>query len=310
MKTWRSTFFWIIVIAWTIPAGAQDLEKAERFGLELERVVDQERYSLDSLSVLLESNARRIEAEKRKTNPDRSLLMQWMSDGVVLAQKIRDQQNRVDRIEQEWVILQKQLHQAYTARIDSLSRMTTQLASKEKINEIEKQIWEFSQKRILCSPAVRRLSFDTRVINSISLSGQTDSLERAILLDYLEKAQTEVAARLGEVRQKRREYASVLRLQEKLENFVEEISEQGYLPISRRPGGTLPPGFVYVDERYWSNQMRSLSNLLQQLNIRGNLVGRVVFSGGAASVEEYLELLAETEKQLADYQKFIRNKLQ
>lgn len=310
MKTWRSTFFWIIVIAWTIPAGAQDLEKAERFGLELERVVDQERYSLDSLSVLLESNARRIETEKRKTNPDRGLLMQWMSDGVALAQKIRDQQNRVDRIEQEWVILQKQLHHKYSQRIDSLVRVSQVTTSNEKSKELERQIWELTQRRLWCSPAVRTLSFNTRLVQTISLASIQDTLEKAIQKDYLERALNEVVTRLSEIRQKRKEFAAIVRLQEKLETFVQEIAEQNYSPLSRRTGLSLSPGLAYVDERYWYLQVRALTNLLRQFGVREvDLRTPSSVHSGSWTIEDYVELLEEAEKQLSDYEDYIKKKI-
>lgn len=304
------TLFWIVVIAGTIPASAQDLEKAERYGLELERMVDQERHSLDSLSVKLESNARRIETEKQKTNPDRGLLMQWMSDGVVLAQKIRDQQNRVERIEQEWVTLQKQLHQKYSQRIDSLVRVGRATASNEKTNELERQVWELTQRRLWCSPAVRTLSFNKRLVQTISLASIQDTLEKAIQQDYLERALNEVSTRLSEIRQKRKEYAAFVRLQEKLETFVQEIAEQNYLPMSRRTGLSLSPGLAYVDERYWYLQVRALTDLLRQFGVRE--VDLRTSSGahtGSGTIEDYVDLLEEAEKQLSDYEDYIKKKI-
>lgn len=288
----------------------QDLDKAERLGSELERVVVEERRSLDSLSRMLESNARRIEDEKKKKAPNLNQLSQWMSDGVWLAGRVKHQKSRVERMEQDWLTLQKRLHEYYTDRIDSLTRINRANLSKDQAKDVERQIWEYTQKRILYSPAVRTLSFDPRLINSMTLSHLDDSLERAIQLDYLAKAHAEVTVRLDEVRQKRREYASMLRLQQKLETFVEEIGEQSYLPLSRRTGTPVPPGFVPIDERYWNNQMHSLVNLLQQLYVRGSSTGpRTIALNGTATVEEYVSLLEETEKQLADYQRFIKNKM-
>jgi hypothetical protein len=193
---------------------------------------------------------------------------------------------------------------------------------------LESQILKLSEKRLLVSPTVKRLSFDPQRILQIQPNQYSDSLESAIYSDYLNKAVKEINTHLNEVKNTRREFDEIITLQEKTSSFLEDVAEDqnegiflaaenqaqtaNEATFSGSPFGgdlsTSKSGIIY-------SQFQSYLAILQQLN-RNNRIQQqyswhspVDSSSVTLTMKEYLQLLNDVEKELRSYKKIVQNKL-
>lgn len=319
MKRWFPVLFLILFRA----AAAQNAAALEEEFFALQREIETVQAWLDSLNALLEREAAQIDAEKRRENPDREKLRKQMAAGLALSKQIQEQQKRLQTLQKNRLQIQYRLAQRYAAILDSLQAL--QPSRGEPKAEIEQQIVFYTGKYLLYSPVFRALSFDPQKIREINPAESSDSLERALSLNYLRNALANVESHLQEIEENRKEVENTLRLERKTRQFLEEVEadNRGVLARAGNPStaemlapnsqtGLAPQAGVDVTR---AAQVESITLFFNQLGIRdaeGIFLSR--FSAAPSgqrplSLEEYLALLQAAEKQLKQIRSTAQQKM-
>lgn len=283
---------------------------------------------LDSLTVIYDDQTGIIDKEKKRTKPDKDKIAKLMSQALTVSDQLDSKREQLSNLDANINVIKKQLDRRYSHQIDSLQTLINSKKFTGNKENSESQILKLSEKRLLVSPTVKRLSFDPQRILQIQPNQYKDSLESAIYSDYLNKALKEINTHLNEVKNTRREFDEIITLQEKTSSFLEDVAEdqtegiflaaenQAQTPneatFSGSPFGgdlsTSKSGIIY-------SQFQSYLAILQQLN-RNNRIQQqyswhspVDSSSVTLTMKEYLQLLNDVEKELRSYKKIVQNKL-
>jgi hypothetical protein len=304
---------------------AQSAAILERQFVELQSQIESEQNQLDSLNELLEQQASRIEAEKSKTTINKSKVTKLMAEGIPFTEQIAARQERLSQLRQKQKHTKYKLAQKYAAMLDSLK--TLEKSRNSDTEAVRKQIVFYTEKYLLFSPIFKTLSFDPQKIPHINLSATKDSLERALSVNYLQNALADVNAHLTEIKENRKELEATIRLERKTREFLEEVQDENLMLLAQTAGsgvseertfgvGTNPNELPDADLKAAVAQVESMSLFFDQLDLQNSeeLIDAwkyAVESGQAyVSLEEYLALLQEAEKQLRQYHSIIQHKLE
>lgn len=286
-----------------------------QFGI-LENSLRIEKIKLDSASRVMEQNANVIDNEKRRTPVDQNKLTQMMASSVPISNAIKEQQKAVARMEEQLAHVQARLLAQYSAVIDSLTGRQTILTDESEKQKLEDQIHLLSEKRLFVSPLIKSLSFDPYKIRQIQLQTARDSVEYTIYKDYLERALKEINFRIDEIKKSSQEVSSVLSLRRGAGEFLEEVIEQNSFTNLFTAHNSETNKIVGLDNNPLgtvSARVFSVANLLKQLNDNDRLLlkfqVRSFNSKIAISMQDYLDLLSHTEKELAQYKRYVQQKL-
>lgn len=320
MKRWLPVVLLVLFRA----VVAQNAAALEEEFFTLQRQIETVQAGLDSLNALLEQQAAQIDVEKRRESPDREKLRKQMAAGLALSKQIAEQQKRLQTLQKNRAQTQYRLAQRYSTMLDSLQAL--QAGSVTADAELERQILRYTGKYLLYSPVFRALSFDPQKIREINPAGSSDSLERALSLNYLRNALADVENHLQEIEENRKEVENTLRLERKTRQFLEEVDADnlGLLARAGNPAGAerlaanSPASFdpqVSGDAALAAARVESIALFFGQLGIRdpeGISLSR--FSAAPAgrtplSLEEYLALLQAAEKQLKQIRSTAQRKL-
>jgi hypothetical protein len=304
---------------------AQSAGELERQFTELQMQIETGQIRLDSLKALLEKQAARIEAEKSKTTVDRNKVTKLMAEGIPLTDEIAGSQEQLSLLQQEQAQTRYLLAQRYSAMLDSLK--TLENSHSGDADEIRKQIVYYTEKYLLFSPVFNALSFDPQKIRQINLSAAEDSLHRAISVNYLQNALTDINRHLTEIKKSREELEATIRLERKTREFLEEVRDENLMLLAQTAsptatenltfeGGTPPIANQDANIEAAAAQVEAMALFFDQLDLR-NSEERIsawkyaVESGQVyVSLEEYLVLLQEAEEQLRQYHSVIHKKLE
>lgn len=310
--------FWLSQIA--VAQGVLVLEN--RYS-DLQQEIEIEKAHLDSLNTLLEKQASLIDAEKQKDTIDKEKVRKLMSESIPLTAQIDAQQKKLNTLQKEQEQLRYQLAQRYSAKLDSLQNLEE--SGSGNAEELQRQIVFYTEQYLTVSPAFRALSFDPEKIRQINISADGDSLEQAIALNYLRKAQADVSNHLADIEQNRKELEAALRLERKTREFLEEVDDENFALLSQtaNPGRTEQslvgnsPSNVLTDEGALAlaSRVESMALFFDQLNISNSdeliAAWRYAVQSGETylTLEEYLTLLKAAEKQLRQFHSIIEKKL-
>lgn len=320
MKRWLPVLLLVLFRA----MAAQNAAALEEEFFALQRQIETAQASLDSLNALLEQQAAQIDAEKRRDSPDREKLRKQMAAGLALSKRIEEQQKRLQTLQKNRAQTQYRLAQRYAARLDSLQALQGGAATANP--ELERQIVRCTEKYLLYSPVFRALSFDPQKIREINPAESSDSLERALSLNYLRNALADVENHLQEIEENRKEVENTLRLERKTRQFLEEVDADnlGLLARAGNPAGaersavTGPNSFdpqASGELALAAARAESITLFFGQLGIldlEGISLNR--FSAAPSgqtplSLEEYLALLQAAEKQLKQIRSTAQQKM-
>lgn len=319
MKRWLPVLFLVLFRV----AAAQSVAALEEEFFTLQRQIETVQGGLDSLNASLEQQAGQIDAEKRRESPDREKLRRQMAAGLALSKQIEERQKRLQTLQKNRTQTQYRLAQRYAAMLDSLQALQAGAATANP--ELDQQIVRCTEQYLLYSPVFRALSFDPQKIREINPAESSDSLERALSLNYLRNALAEMESHLQEIRKNREEVENTLRLEHKTRQFLEEVDADnlGLLARAGNPAATemlapnSEPGLSAQAGvgRTLAAQVESITLFFNQLGVRdleGISLSR--FSAAPAgraplSLEEYLALLQAAEKQLKQIRNAARQKL-
>ncbi|MCB0832031.1 MAG: hypothetical protein KDC45_01070 [Bacteroidetes bacterium] len=260
-----------------------------------------EERALDSLNQVLHRQVTEIEKEKQRSNPDRTHLEQLMASSVALSNVIKEKQRRLSDLGEEQGSVRNLLDRAYSAEIDLLKKNAGDPGA----------LLLLTEKRLLLVPSLRNLSYDPAKVREIDLTAAADALDRSVKNDYLRKALEEVTGLLETLRTARIETEEVLRLRNKMKDFLEEAGEQSSFNVvgSVRAGtdvsGSPLGGFDHSSAGY----AVSMVSILQQLHVTSLPSIRPSIQG-YLSGPDYIDLLKKTEASLELYRRQIAKKLE
>lgn len=311
-----------------LPALGQTISQLETQLISLQAKLSEARIELDSLTVIYEERIQQIDREKERQKPDQSKIGELMSEALSISDQLEAKKKEISVIEDQVQDVRRTLDRKYSQQIDSLQMLLNAEDLRGDQESLEARIMQLSEKRLLVSPIVKRLSFDPQQILQIQSDAFRDSLDAAIYTDYLTNALQEVDAHLSSVKNTREEYEQIIKLQEKTGKFLDEVAEDQYGGIflateSQGGAGTRTAssdgsGTVSLSEQRGiiQSQLQSYLAILHQLNWNDQIQQKSYFhspvdsSAVVLTMGDYLRLLKDVEKELGAYKKIIQSKLE
>ena len=320
----------IIILIWGV---LQSLTLAQTNDLEnklgsLQKEWIEVKSELDSLRVIYKNQTEIIDKEKKRSKPDKDKIAKLMSRALAVSDQLDSKNEQLSKLENNLNVIKEELDHKYSRQIDSLqSALNSKKFTGDKEN-IESQILKLSEKRLLVSPTVKKLSFDPQRILQIQPEQYSDSLESAIYSDYLNNALKEIDTHLIEVKNTRKDFKEIITLQEKTGAFLEDVAEDQYDGIflaaenqaqlnnqTSLLGPTYGGEFSSRDKGIIYGQFQSYLAILHQLNLNDQIQQQsswkspIDSSAVTLTMKDYLQLLKDVEKELRSYKKIIQNKL-
>ena len=310
-----------VTIAQTVPELEKNMSLLQREWIEVKG-------ELDSLTVIYDDQTGIVDKEKKRTKPDKDKIAKLMSQALTVSDQLDSKREQLSNLDANINVIKKQLDKRYSHQIDSLQTLINSKKFTGNKENLESQILKLSEKRLLVSPTVKRLSFDPQRILQIQPNQYKDSLETAIYSDYLNNALKEIDTHLNEVKNTRKEFEEIITLQEKTSSFLEDVAEdqsegiflaaENQAQLSSQTSQFDPTNggeFSSRDKGILYGQFQSYLAILQQLN-RNNQIQQqyswhspVDSSSVTLTMKEYLQLLNDVEKELSSYKKIVQNKL-
>jgi hypothetical protein len=324
----RNFLLYIFIFCLTVSSAAQNLAQLEKQFDETRQKLTELNIALDSLRAIYDSHTHVIDREKSRPKPDKDKLAKLMSQGLAISDKLGKQEKDVSNLQDNLSTLKKKLNDKYSLKIDSLQSVLNSKGFKGDKGELEARILQFAEKRLLVSPTVGKLSFDPGKILQIQFDAMTDSLDVAIYSDYLRNALRDIDGHLSSIRSSRKEFEEIVTLQEKTSEFLRDVSEEQnngiYLAAGNQPGATKQA--TLTDPTQIANlesersgviytQFQSYLDILFQLNWKDQIQQQSTWTSPVDStvvnltLEDYLQLLKDVERELNSYKKIITAKL-
>jgi hypothetical protein len=300
-----------------LPQNINELETKFR---RLNLLLDREKLKTDSLKSLFNEQTLKIDIEKNKNAIDEDLIAEIMSSSLEIDEAINRSSKKADRLTKEIEQMKPILSSGYKSIIDSLEDKLISSSDEEK-NLVENEILFYREELIYLSPISNNLSYDPKEILNIDVNKIYDDSEKKIYILYLQNALTEAADQLDGVVNKLEEINRTALLQEKAEEFIEDIQMGNDISkISPSRGGNRALSLTGVSKDY-TNEMNTLtsqalvySSILTQLNplfIDGAETRKWTYDSLRTnlSIDSYVKLLNDVKTGLSEYKKILENKL-
>ncbi len=326
ISTYKMRMHSLILILFTMFSAlnfsyAQSIDNLENELSALKKSYKNETALLDSLKHILAKKAKEIDNAKKIDNADENNIKKLMASSVVIADRIYEQQEKVNSIGKEIEILKKQLDKKYTKEIDSLTAAENSDNYLGNKDDLRDRILLLTEKRVMVAPKIYSLSFNPQKILEINLSDAETLEERNIYDEYLREALAEVDDQLERVKKLNEEAAQIVTLQEKTKKFLEDTEFDSDF---RRSSASVDKTSLDAHARETSElfsrddlvpQIQSFNLLLRQLNLEqsSDIKSAKSFTLDSLrtdlSLEDYHNLLQEVEKGLLDYKLILMNKI-
>jgi hypothetical protein len=300
---------------------AQSLEKLEKRFDQLNNQYDKESLTVDSLKSVFSKKAEQIDFEKKKNNPDKTLITDLMASSIIVSNDLEEHNNKIQKLEKDLDNVKEQLNQIYLSKIDSLENLKK--TGKEDENKLDNEILLLTGKRLLVAPRILSLSFNPDKVLRIDLSKTTDPKEKALYKEYLNNALGEVNSLLGNVNKQSSEASQIADLQKKTERFLEEAELENKVLFQKQSEitsstETTAPGYetgVFTRNQDFQNQVQTYQLILRQLDIeqisKSDITTGVSFNeqNKNLSLKDYIKLLKEVKKRLQEFKLVLANKI-
>ena len=302
---------------------AQSLDNLEKKFEQLNNQYDKESFIVDSLNSVFSKKAEQIDSEKKKSNPDKTLITDLMASSVIISNSLEDYNNKAKQIEKDLDSVKEQLNRIYIVKIDSLEALKK--SGKEDGDKLNDEILSFTGKRLLVAPRILSLSFNPDKILRIDLNKTTDPKEKALYKEYLDNAFREINSLLSNVNKQGSEADQIASLQSKTEKFLEEAEFEDKVLFQRQKNATsssgtstsgYESGFGIVKESAdFKNQVKTYQLILRQLDIeqlsKNDINTGISFNekNKNLSLKDYMKLLKEVKKRLQEFKLVLANKI-
>lgn len=316
--------YWIwLWLGMTAALAAQSIARLESEFLAARQQLQAEQEALDSLTALLEAQAARIDAEKRKSPGDEAQIRRMLARGLTLSREVDARRDRVTALRESLAAQKYRLGNRYAARIDSLQQREQSAGNDAERRRLREAIVADSEKYILFSPVFQALRFDPHKLRRIDPAQARDSLERKIAIDYLENAREDIGIHLDEIRKSRKELERTIRLEEKTRDFLEEADDGFIGLVTRTPAAAGDANRALTSNEFQTGGETGDPAALDGPDPLGSIllfINQLDLPQGAAwrpagdqrpqlSLQAYLKLLQEAEQRLLQFDKLISGKL-
>jgi len=315
--------FFVLMLLAAEFINAQSLDSLEKKFELLNDRFDKESLIVDSLNSVFSKQAEQIDSEKKKNNPDKTLITDLMAASVTVSNKLAECSNKVKQLEKDLDKAKEQLHNSYIAKIDSLERLKkTGKEDKDKLND---EIVLFTEKKLLVAPRILSLSFNPNKIIGIDLTRIRDPKEKTLYKEYLDNALDEVYSLLDNVGRQSSEADQIAALQTKTKRFLEEAEMESKVLLQRHEDNNVPPppeptsefsnNPGNVNSRDLANQVQTYQLILRQLDIeqlsKSNIDWETSIDemNNNFSLKDYQKLLNEVKKRLQEFKLVLANKI-
>ncbi len=299
---------------------AQSLDKLEKKFEQLNNQYDKESAIVDSLNSVFSKKAEQIDSEKKKGNPDKTLVTDLMASSVTVSNKLEEHKNKARQLEKDLDKAKSQLHGIYVVKIDSLE--TLKKTGKVDEDKLNSEIILFTEKDLIVTPRILTLSFNPDKVLQIDLGRMTDPKQKVLYKEYLNNALGEVNSLLNNVNSQSSEANQIASLQAKTEKFLEEAELENKVLFQKQSAtsssGSSSSGpdvsFGGV-KRDFENQVQTYQLILRQLDIEQ--ISKTDINLGISfnemnknlSLKDYIKLLKEVKKRLQEFKLVLANKI-
>ena len=247
----------------------------------------------------------------QRLSADRHKMSAFQKKALILSKHLIILQAQQDSLKQKIRQLNALLYRKYTQQLDSLR----QLPKARTAQEVKQRLFllnQISRKRLEVSPELENLPFDLQKLSKLQLNQIKDSLQRAIVIDYLHRALQAVNTQFDHLRQKGKELRRMQRLRQKALSFENEID-----------GGSMGPPVKINKSRYapMSEETYSARNLVgsvskpqspvnaPDLTQIDRLIRQSLQMRTQVSVDSVLSAIQQAQNILRNYRQLIQSKL-
>ncbi len=296
-------------------------QSIEQLGRQLSRKEFQRRLlvgQIDSLENLIKQN-RPITDSLRAVDPNSGKLKRQVAGVFRQSQKKIILQKQLKELQNELAALHTKMYRRITERMDSLKINLRRVKSAADRQQINRELYKLSIRLMEASPELRKLSYSPLKIKAIDLAAARDSLEQAIMNNYLQGALSEVNQRLQVLAKKKEEIEETAALQSKTEDFLDDIAEGPVIaPEALTHSATEAMGEDYAGMdagrygtarqqvfNYWLTQLQQ-----QVLSASPAGTGQEAAADSLAGYRQILKKIDFTERALESLKHMIRQKLE
>ena len=298
---------------------AQSLNNLEKKFDQFNNQYDRESLIVDSLKSVFTKKAEQIDSEKKKNNPDKTLITDLMASSITISNDLEGHNSKLKKMENDLDDIKKQLNQIYISKIDSLEALKK--SGKGDENMLNDEILSFTGKRLLVAPRILSLSFNPDKVLRIDLKKTTNPKEKALYKEYLNNALGEVNSLLSNVNKQSSEAGQIANLQKKTEKFLEEAELENKVLFQKQSevtSSSTTTGYetgAFGRNQDFQNQVQTYQLILRQLDIeqisKSDITTGVSFNeqNKNLSLKDYIKLLKEVKKRLQEFKLVLANKI-
>jgi len=301
-------FILIIIVGIQINVlGAQSLSNFENQLTDLINQRNNLNNQLASQHADLKSQIEIINRLKTDKEKNESHLRTELSKSKSISTNIGVTESSISNINYRINQIKHILRNRYTQLIDSLQSVGRDLS--------DPQVNASFFRRLELTPEIKSFSFNPRKVNEANLySG--DSLEQAIIRNYLELAVAAIDSNLKMIRKTESQLAEQLRFARKTERFLDDIGDSPNFRITQ-PGETTGNEALLDGNRYTENNDKligaslSYTEIIYQVSpyLLSTSESRITANIEITNIDQYLNLVQKTIRYLKLYRESITDKL-
>jgi hypothetical protein len=323
----KSGFLVVVLIClFSVSLYGQSLSQIELNYQNLTQEIQMEQTQLDSLNTVYNNMVLVIDKEKQRGKPDKTKITNLLASTVVISNKVKEQQIKLEKIENDLESLKKSLDKKYATKIDSIKKLQNSDNYTGDKEFLKSQILKYIEKRLNVAPIIYSLSFDPRRLIQHTPSSKNDSLEQKFFKEYLSNALYEVETQSTQLALLKNEIEEIVYLQNEAKSFMEDIdSEILFNPSLQSSEKSARSANVYFGgdpnamDEISANvffQANSYLHIFNQLKTSTTVDIQSAWQTPTDTIpanltfQQYLDLLTEVDKMLQDYKLLLEHKLE
>lgn len=315
-----------LVIGFSALLFSQEITSREREFEDLQNKKILLQQAVDSLNGQLNQILTRIDQHKSRPDADKKRTAEWMAQALSVSKEIEQTEKGIKETDQRLSALKQDLSAAYARQITALQKQLEQEVSPQLRGQIEQELFVLANKRLLAAPLIPALPFDPQRIIAIDLQASRDSLEQAILRDYLQNALVSIDSSLQLISRKEKQIEDAKRLEEKARLFADDVAHSRVIGVYEERGSSSAmetDEYLDYSENLYANrsaltttlnQQNDLLVLVQQLQRMGlslddKIDRRTMAAGDTLTIEQYLDLLKKSREFLTLYRGMLQARI-
>ena len=316
MKNNFKNIFIIFLIALTLGNAAlkaQNSDTGRKQLSDLESVYVHEQAKLDSLKNELNKAVSAADKAKAAKEVSQAQVSNLLARALEIGRQHDNQQKKVSELTSQIQKLRRRMYHIYSTRIDSLNMLLNKENNSEKRAVLQNEMKELNTQRLRVSPVLPMFSFDPGLINKIPGNKSADATGKSIYNEYLVNAMSEVDSNLSVLQTKSQEVRSMMRLNQRAREFVEDINDRQtfsmlQLQNEKTTSYASETSSLKNDVFRGVNEIQVIYNQLEPVLSEHYNLPKISEPDSILS-DEYLQLLENAETTLKLYREMLKDKL-